>query len=256
MREMVLYFTGTGNSRYAAKILAKELADECFSMNDAIRSGNRDELFSERPWVIVTPTYAWRIPAVVEEWLSSVRLTGSDKAWFVMTCGDGTGNAAAYLKAFCRKKGFRYMGLRSVVMPENYIAMFHTPEKAEAQEILELAVPVLRKAAARIRAGLAFPGKRSGPVGNLESGLLNHGFYRFFIRAKGFRTTEACTGCGKCAALCPMRNIEIQNDRPVWGNACTHCMACISACPENAVEYRHTSVGKPRYYLDENGNLK
>jgi ferredoxin len=53
-----------------------------------------------------------------------------------------------------------------------------------------------------------------------------------------------------------MRNIEIQNDRPVWGNACTHCMACISACPENAVEYRHTSVGKPRYYLDENGNLK
>ncbi len=160
---MVLYFTGTGNSRYAAKVLAKELEDECFSMNDAIRSGNREELFSERPWVIVTPTYAWRIPAVVEEWLSSVRLTGSDKAWFVMTCGDGTGNAAA---------------------------------------------------------------------------------------------TEACTGCGKCAALCPMRNIEIQNDRPVWGNACTHCMACISACPENAVEYRHTSVGKPRYYLDENGNLK
>ncbi len=253
---MVLSFTGTGNSRYAAKILARELEDECFSMNDAIRSGNREELFSERPWVIVTPTYGWRIPAVVEEWLSSVRLAGSDQAWFVMTCGSGTGSAADYLKKLCRKKGLRYMGLCSVVMPENYIALFRTPEKAEAQAALERAVPVLRKAAARIRAGLIFPTRRSGLMGGLESGLFNRALYRFAIRAKGFRTTDACTGCGKCAALCPMRNITLRDDRPVWGDACTHCMACISVCPEDAVEYRNKSVGKIRYYLDEDGNLK
>lgn len=253
---MVLSFTGTGNSRYAAKLLAGELEDECFSMNDAIRSGNREALFSERPWVIVTPTYGWRIPAVAEEWLCCVRLVGNDRAWFVMTCGSGTGSAAGYLKKLCKEKGLRYMGLCSVVMPENYIALFRTPEKAEAQAILKRAEPVLRKAAARIRAGLAFPGKRAGLMGVLESGPVNFALYRFVIRARGFRATEACTGCNKCAALCPMRNITLRNGRPVWGGACTHCMACISACPENAVEYRNWSVGRPRYYLDEDGNLK
>lgn len=253
---MVLSFTGTGNSRYAAKILAEELGDERFSMNDAIRSGSREGLFSERPWVIVTPTYAWRIPAAVEEWLGSVRLTGSAEAWFVMTCGGETGNAAGYLKKLCRKKGLQYRGLCSLVMPENYIAMFNTPGKAEARAILGRAAPALREAAARIRNGQAFPEARIGLAGRLESGLLNPGLYRFYIGAKGFRATEGCTGCGKCAALCPMNNIAVKNGRPVWGASCTHCMACICACPTDAVEYKRRSAGKVRYYLDEDGNLK
>ena len=35
---MVLYFTGTGNSYYAARRIAKVLGDELLSMNERIRS--------------------------------------------------------------------------------------------------------------------------------------------------------------------------------------------------------------------------
>ena len=34
---MVLYFTGTGNSRYAASLLADALDDELISLNDIMR---------------------------------------------------------------------------------------------------------------------------------------------------------------------------------------------------------------------------
>ena len=60
----------------------------------------------------------------------------------------------------------------------------------------------------------------------------------------------ACTGCGRCAQLCPTNNIVLRSGKPVWGGNCTHCMACISYCPTEAIEYGKKSVGKPRYRLE------
>ena len=61
---MILYFSGTGNSEYVAKRIGKEINDEVINLFDKIRDGDHSELNSERPWVIVVPTYAWRIPHI------------------------------------------------------------------------------------------------------------------------------------------------------------------------------------------------
>ena len=67
---MVLYFTGTGNSRYVAQRMAEALGDELLSMNDRIKAGNTSPITSGERLVIVTPTYAWRIPRIVRDWLA------------------------------------------------------------------------------------------------------------------------------------------------------------------------------------------
>ena len=59
---MVLYFTGTGNSRYVAERIAVALGDELLSMNDRIKAGDTSPVTSDERLVIVIPTYAWRIP--------------------------------------------------------------------------------------------------------------------------------------------------------------------------------------------------
>lgn len=56
---MVLYFTGTGNSRYAAKRIADALGDELLSMNDHIKAEDTSPVKANGRMVIVTPTYAW-----------------------------------------------------------------------------------------------------------------------------------------------------------------------------------------------------
>ncbi|MEO3216075.1 MULTISPECIES: flavodoxin domain-containing protein [Romboutsia] len=56
---MILYFSGTGNSRYVARKIAQELNDELISLNQLIKEGKTDELIStDKPFVFVCPTYA------------------------------------------------------------------------------------------------------------------------------------------------------------------------------------------------------
>lgn len=248
---MILYFSGTGNSRYAAEYLAKLTEDETVDIGNLLKAHDKGGNFtSEKPFVFVCPVYSWRIPRVFETFLSASTFHGSRDAYFVITCGGDIGNAEAHLLSLCRKKDFHLKGAAEVVMPENYIAMFTAPKKEEAEQILEAAVPVLSETARRIKNRAHPPEKKISIIDRLKSGIVNTCFYTFCVKAKGFRITESCTGCGTCQRLCPLDNIRMKEGRPVWGKNCTHCMACICRCPEEAIEYKNVSCGKVRYYND------
>ena len=90
---MILYFSGTGNSKYVAKRIADALGDEILNLNDRIKASDTSPVETDERLIIVTPTYAWRIPRVVRDWLLKTELRGARLAWFVMTCGSEIGNA-------------------------------------------------------------------------------------------------------------------------------------------------------------------
>ena len=165
---MILYFSGTGNSRWAARQLAEHLGDgDIVSVNDALRQGSVPALRSERPFVVVAPTYAWRLPRVVDAWLRDARLEGSRDVYFVLTCGGSVGNAAKHARALCRDKGLRYRGLAEVVMPENYVALYDVPDEETCKRLLDAARSQLEGLAARIAAGEPLPEAtpdREGPL--------------------------------------------------------------------------------------------
>ena len=174
---MILYFSGTGNSRYVAKRLGEALQDEVVSMNDYLRSGRQGAFQSETPYVFVTPTYAWRMPRVARAFLARAELSGSRDAYFVLTCGGAVGNAAADVAQLCVEKGLHFCGLQPVVMPDNYLVMFPVPAPDEAARIVRAAAPAIRQAADCIRAREPFPARRAGLGGRLLSALVNPLFY-------------------------------------------------------------------------------
>ena len=247
---MVLYFTGTGNSRYLARRIAEGLEMPLYDLNACIKAWDTAPVQTGRDVVLVTPTYAWRIPRVVSEWLGKTALTGAERIWFVMDCGSEIGNAAGYNRQLAAQKQLQYMGTAQIIMPENYIAMFNVPQKEQAKSIVEQAEPALRKVLTQLRAGQEFPPQREALYDRFMSGPVNPVFYRFFVKADAFRATGACIGCGKCVELCPLNNIHLENGKPVWGKNCTHCMACICHCPKEAIEYGKKSKGKPRYHFE------
>ena len=244
---MILYFTGTGNSAFIAKRIAEKTGDTAVDVFPMIRENDYGRLSSSRPFVVVCPTYGWQIPHVLGNWLKKTRLSGSRKLYFVMTCGDGIGNAGGYAKRFCEKKGMEYMGCGKVVMPENYVAMFPVPDRTEAERIIGKAIPQADQIAEHIRKENPLPKAEISLLDRFLSTVVNPVFYKLFVHAGKFRTTERCTGCGACVRLCPLSNIRLEDGSPVWGSDCTHCMACICRCPEQAIEYGKASLGKPRY---------
>ena len=244
---MIVYFSGTGNSRYCAQILAKELGDSCMDSFHFIRDGIAAELSSEKPWVFVAPTYSWQLPRVFADFIRSGSFAGSREAYFVMTCGSDIGNAASRNRELCREKGFRYRGTLPVVMPENYIALFRAPAPEKARRIVAVARLLLHRRAKCILEGRDFPAGKTGVLDRLKSGPVNTLFYRFQIKSSPFTVSDACVGCGQCQALCPLGNIRLEGGKPVWGDRCTHCMACICLCPTEAIEYGRASRGKLRY---------
>lgn len=248
---MIFYFSGTGNSRLAAKQIARAIDDESADISHFLKERKIKTFHSERPLIFVTPTYAWRMPKVVEQWIRAARFEGCRDTYFILTCGASCGNAGKYAKKLCQDKGLHFCGLASVIMPENYIAMFKTPSEAECRTILEKAEIDISALAEKLLNREPFPETPVSFVSRRLSGLVNVIFYPLFVHDKGFTVSADCVSCGKCAQRCPLNNIDIADGKPVWKGTCTHCMACIGGCPTGAIDYKSNSKGQRRYYITE-----
>ena len=244
---MVVYFTGTGNSRYAAELLADVLGDEVVDSAGYIKNGIAADLVSGKPWVFVAPVYAWSYPEVFGNFIRSGCFSGETKAYFVLTCGSDMGAAWSRTEALCAEVGLTHMGTYPCVMPENYVAMFSAPAEEKAAKMIASAEIGLYELAEKIAACEALERPSNGFGGRFKSGPVNAAFSKYYISDKKFASGEKCVSCGLCADVCPLGNIVMENGRPKWTGNCTHCMACICSCPEEAIEYGKTSRGKRRY---------
>ena len=69
--------------------------------------------------------------------------------------------------------------------------------------------------------------------------------------ARFFRVVETesrrCTGCGICAAICPVNNIEMSNGGPQWSEECQQCLACLNWCPQRVIEFGARTIRHRRY---------
>lgn len=243
---MILYFSGTGNSRYTAELIGAVTEDELASMNDLIKNKSKAAIKSEPPIVFVAPVYAGKIPRVVEKYIKETKFGGNKNVYIVVTCASTPWITARYAEKLCAEKGFNLMGFNSVVMPQNYIANYDIASETENGEIIDVATPKIKKIAEVIKDGRPLPKEEPGK--SVMSKILNPMMYSMMISAKGFHTSDACIGCGKCVERCPLNNVKMVNGKPQWGKDCTHCMACIGGCPCKAVEYGKKTSGRNRYY--------
>lgn len=248
---MIIYFSATGNSRFAAHLLADQLNEPITDAGAWIKNNQKGEFYSQTPWVFVAPTYSWQMPHIFADFIRETRFLDNREAYFILTCGGETGNADQEISALCKEKGLNFHGVWPTVMPDNYIIMFPSPAPDKCPQMMEKAADLLKKAADCIRKGQDFPAVPHNWLDKLKSGIVNQGFYRFQIKTTPFYTTERCTGCGKCVRLCPLNNIHLKNGQPVWGSNCTHCTACLNGCPTAAIEYGRKTKGKRRYQCPE-----
>lgn len=64
------------------------------------------------------------------------------------------------------------------------------------------------------------------------------------------KTSERCTGCGKCLSLCIFRAIRIVGGKAVIGEECRGCGLCVNACPRGAVRLELPDEGSIRQVIE------
>ena len=253
---MIIYFSGTGNSAWVAKQLAEELHDTAHALSslDPMRMADWP-LSADEPVGFVFPVYAWAPPRIVRDFVRLLPATAPSYVYFVCTCGDDTGQTAQVFAGDLKAQGWPCQVGFSVFMPNTYICLpgFDVDNQATVDFKLTNARPRIRFIAEEVRRRVATRGMHcfEGTSPWLKTCVLGNAFEHFLMSPKPFHATDACIGCSTCVNVCPTHNIQLANQRPVWGDQCTHCLACYHACPTHALHYGKRTLNKGQFRLSE-----
>lgn len=249
---MIIWFSGTGNSRLVAYGLSKCLGDESLVRIDSHVTkeinASKDEAI-----VWVFPVYSWGVPPVVKDYIREVKLEGGKRHFMVCTCGDDCGLTYEMWRKLIRKRGWIAGGGFSVEMPNTYVSLpgFDVDSPAVARRKLNDSHKRIAEVARAVRVGSRIDTTVKGKFAWFKTKVIYPFFMRFLMSPKPFHHTDACVECGKCVRICPLENTKMDADGPAWGENCAGCLACYHVCPHNAVQYGNRTKGKGHYICPE-----
>lgn len=248
---MIFFFTGTGNSEYTAREIAKKIGVSVVSIGESVKSGEHTfHLADGESLGFVFPIYAWSVPEIVQRFISVLELENySDQYVFaVFTCGASIGTAYDDLKKCLAGRGIELKYARDLLMPENYILMFRTESEEKQEKIFEAAESVIDEIAEAVATkteAVVLSGR--SPI-RVISRAVNYLFSKYALGTKKFRVTDGCISCGFCEKCCPVSAITMTDGKPQWcQDKCAKCMACINRCPVQAIEYGRATKKRQRY---------
>lgn len=246
---MIFYFSGTGNSYYAARELSKRTREEIVDIADAMENKEFEYFF--RPGEkagFVFPVYFYGIPTIVAEFIDEISLKLNDHTYLyaVMTCGGSISGADQLFRKRLQKNGYSMSACFELPMVDNYMLMYELSSPSDQKIKLEKADQKLLEIANKIESEDK-AGYTSSVLGKITTQVI-YPFYEVGRKTAKFSADERCTSCGLCEMNCPENAIVLQEGRPIWvKEKCVHCLACINACPVEAIQYGKRTKKRRRY---------
>lgn len=247
------YFSGTGNSLFAARELARRIPDA--RVEPLVpRLGEKRIRIGCRVLGLAFPVHALTLPLAVTRFVRRLDLEAVQYVFALATRGAGT--AFHGFDTLDRLLARRGRGLASAFLldlcnSDSRHGPYRTPGDLEIRERERRALEELDRAAAVIRerstAGIptfevttpTHPDPRMARVLDriITAGLEVSewiGGVQYFYRDSG------CVGCGVCERVCLSGKVRMEGGVPRWdrGTLCYMCFACLNFCPRKAVQIR------------------
>ncbi len=240
-----IYFSGTGNTKYCIQkfLSVYDSTANTVALEDAAAS---NEIARHQDIILAYPIYYSNLPKIVREFITENSGIWQGKRIFIIaTMGLFSGDGAGLSARLFKKYGARISGGLHIKMPDcicDVKALKRT--YAQNKQIIELANEKLTSAAQKLKEGKP-PQEGLGFFYHL-AGLFGQRLY-FFNKTKQYSDklkidANACVGCGKCAAVCPMNNLMLRRNKAAAGNRCTMCYRCINQCEQKAITLLGTKV--------------
>lgn len=240
---VAIYFSGTGNTRYAAEVFCREYGEAAKAISieedDVTEAVKSNEML-----VFAYPVQYSTVPKLVRDFIfENKELWLNKKVFIIATMGLFSGDGAGNLGRLLQRHEAEIIGGLHLKMPDSI------GDEKMLKRPLEKNKELVHKAEQKISRSVQL--LKSGKPSQEGIGILYRmaGFFgqRLYFGHKTKHYSDKlrvdedkCIGCGKCEKLCPMNNIKIVNRKVVQNNQCTMCYRCINNCPRQAM----TLIGK------------
>jgi ferredoxin len=235
----IVYFTGTGCTRMAARQLEAALIRRGVPVRLEEMTSEQQEVSEQAELLILMyPVYAFNAPKPIDRFIKSRPRVGQSPAAVISVSGGG--EVASNKASRCgtirrlRNKGYAVVYEDMLVMPANCIEATPLPM---AQLLLRALPEKTERIAGELIAG-TIRRTKPGPVNRLVAALMNFEKLGATMLGLHMRVADICTGCAVCALGCPTGNIAMKNGRPVFSKKCVSCLRCVYACPVGALSSR------------------
>ena len=241
---MIYYFTGTGNSKWAAETIAEKTNDTVARIVDVT-----DFKTSDNKVGIVFPIYAWGTPAPVDEFLKKFSFESSQYVYIIAVCGANCGTVEKQIEKVIKRPVNASL---SIALPNNYIQGGSCDSKATAKKMFKKAKPQVDALAEAINNKDSFCDMTRGPLPHITSTAVHTAFIKYACSDKSYNViADKCNGCGTCERVCPLQNVRLADGKPTWNGNCCACTACINNCPTEAIQYGKHSEARRRYHFTQ-----
>lgn len=251
----IVYFSGTGNTKFIAKNLKLELENNNINV-DLINVEHDTIMPKQYDYILIGgPIYAERYTDLLLNYIDKNLKDYSGKCMLFATQVIDR-SPAAFQHAINKFKFLNVSYCEYFTMPNNFynFLLFKKTTEEEAKIAINESLKRCKRSIRYFIRGSEKRYYKNKPYIKMID-ITYKAFYKYYMKHlwnKVTIDTDKCINCKLCEKSCPTKAISIENGVSV-NNKCLLCQRCINNCPTEAFVYKDTPCTqyKPDFMKDK-----